>query len=167
SARVGVFAAIEAGDPEPVATRRADPRPLGEAAGCVVATASLQAPPGASIGGCRAGEVGHEGVTAAVALPGCAGLTTIAQGDRDTQIGAAVVVVVQVLVYRDVGRPAAREAARPERAAVACGATVRFVQPHVAQAEVAQARRGDPGQRPLAGDRGQGAEQRGDVAVGA
>ncbi|KAG1386780.1 hypothetical protein G6F59_016697 [Rhizopus arrhizus] len=52
------------------------------------------------------GDVGHPALAVAIALAGQAGLAVVAETGGDRQIDAAVVALVQVLVHRQVGRPA-------------------------------------------------------------
>src|SRR5688500_8790626 len=116
---VAVAVAVEAGDAEPVAADIVDPAGFGQAAAAAIAIARLQPPAVTAITGNRTRYVDDAIVAIAIALQRCAGLAVAVQCDGNAEGSAAIALLVQILVDRQIGRPAARETPRPERASEA------------------------------------------------
>ncbi|KAG1270912.1 hypothetical protein G6F65_012767 [Rhizopus arrhizus] len=158
---VGIVEAALARRTERVAADIVEDADLGQATIAVFAMTDLGAPAdtaGTAIARHGLGDVGHPALAVAIALAGQAGLAVVAETGGDRQIDAAVVALVQVLVHRQVGRPALAPGARPEQAGVAVVLAI-----GIAQAQVAGAERAQPQQ--IHADRGLFADARRQVAL--
>lgn len=130
--------------------------------------ADLRAPTdtaGAAVAGHRLGDIGHPALAVAIALAGQAGLAVVAQAGGDREVDAAVIALVQVLVHRQIGRPALAPGARPEQAGVAVVLAIGIAQAQIAGAERAESQQIGADRGLFADARRQVALQRAQVAV--